>query len=241
MLSARPWQLEVVLQLLLRLVASFCVGMLAGQLLITYLGGPDAPGARFGLFLVFTASFHGAILLLTHWCVREHSMRWSDAFGFRNPRLWHTILLAAAATVLALPVAWLLGRGSAELMRLVHWQPETQSPVEILQGTTSLGARIVFGVVAIGLAPLAEEVLFRGVLYSIVRQYGFPRLALWGTSLLFALTHLNAMTFVPLLILAVILVFLYENTRNLLAPVLTHSLFNAVNFFCLVVDSPPLV
>jgi membrane protease YdiL (CAAX protease family) len=241
MLSARPWHLEAVLQLLLRLVACFCVGILLGNLVVHLMGGPAAPGARFAMFLVFTASFHGAILVLTHLCLREHSMGWSEGFGLRAPRLWHTLLLAAAAAVLALPVAWLLGRGSEVLMRLVHWKVEVQNPVEILQGTTHPLAKIVFGVVAIGLAPVAEEILFRGLLYGTAQQFGFQRAGLWGTSLLFALTHMNAVTFIPLLVFAVILAFLYENTRNLLAPILTHSLFNAVNFVAIVLDTQPVL
>ncbi len=241
MLSARPWNLELVLQFLLRLVACFCLGMLTGQLLASWLGSPDAPSTRFLLFLVFTLSFHGAVIILAHLCLREHALSWNDAFGFLAPRLGHTLLLAAAATVLALPVAWFLGRASDQLMRLVHLEPALQAPVEILRQTASLPARVVFGTVAIGLAPLAEEILFRGLLYGVVRQFGFPRLALWGSSLLFALTHFNLMTFLPLFVLAVILAFLYECTRNLLAPILAHSLFNAVNFVCLVYDASPLV
>ena len=34
-----------------------------------------------------------------------------------------------------------------------------------------------------------------------------------------------------------LLVFLYERTGNLLAPILTHSLFNAANYFALVYQS----
>ena len=49
------------------------------------------------------------------------------------------------------------------------------------------------------LAPVAEELLFRGILYPAIKQAGFPRLALWGTSLLFAAMHMNLVTFVPLL------------------------------------------
>jgi membrane protease YdiL (CAAX protease family) len=41
------------------------------------------------------------------------------------------------------------------------------------------------------------------------------------------------MTFLPLLALAVILVWIYEATDNLLAPIAAHSFFNLVNFFLL--------
>jgi len=55
-----------------------------------------------------------------------------------------------------------------------------------------------------------------------------------GTSLIFAATHANLMTFIPLVLLSLALIWLYEQTDNLLAPILAHSLFNAVNFFFLV-------
>ena len=73
-----------------------------------------------------------------------------------------------------------------------------------------------------GKRPLVEEVLFRGILYPSVKQLGYPRLALWGTSLFFGLIHSNLMTFVPLTVLSLLLVWLYERTGNLLAPILTH-------------------
>jgi membrane protease YdiL (CAAX protease family) len=79
-----------------------------------------------------------------------------------------------------------------------------------------------------------EELVFRGVIYPAIKQRGYPSLALWGTSLFFAFSHNNMMIFLPLTVLAIILTFLYETTRNLLAPILTHSLFNAVNFSFLV-------
>jgi membrane protease YdiL (CAAX protease family) len=90
-------------------------------------------------------------------------------------------------------------------------------------------------VAAVLLAPLAEEVLFRGILYPAIKQAGHPRLALWGTALLFAAVHLNVATFVPLTVLALVLTALYEWTNNLLAPIAAHVLFNAFNVVLLVV------
>ena len=72
--------------------------------------------------------------------------------------------------------------------------------------------------------------MFRGILYPMLKQAGYRRLGLWGTSLLFAVVHLNAVTFVPLTALALVLTALYEWTNNLLAPIAAHLLFNALNF-----------
>jgi membrane protease YdiL (CAAX protease family) len=40
----------------------------------------------------------------------------------------------------------------------------------------------------------------------------------------------NLVTFVPLLVLALALTLVYEKTGNLLAPITTHAMFNALNF-----------
>ena len=86
---------------------------------------------------------------------------------------------------------------------------------------------------AIVLAPVAEEFLFRGLLYPFIKQLGWPRLAWIGVSLLFALIHLNAPTFLPLFVFALVLTWLYERTDCLLAPIVTHSLFNSANLLIL--------
>ena len=85
-----------------------------------------------------------------------------------------------------------------------------------------------------GVQTCALPIFFRGILYPAIKQSGWPQLALWGTSLFFALTHANVATFLPLTFFAMLLVFLYERTGNLLAPILTHSLFNAANYCALV-------
>ena len=96
-----------------------------------------------------------------------------------------------------------------------------------------LGGKLAFGAAAIVLAPVAEEAIFRGVLYTAIKQQGYPRLALWGTSGVFAVMHANELTLLPLLIFALVLVHLYETFGNLLAPIVAHSLFNTANFLIL--------
>jgi len=99
-----------------------------------------------------------------------------------------------------------------------------------MQEATSFGELAVYGLFAIIIAPFVEELIFRGVLYPAIKQIGYRRLALWGTSIFFAVTHANLAAMVSLTFFAVILTFLYETTNNLLAPMITHSLFNFANY-----------
>ncbi len=89
-------------------------------------------------------------------------------------------------------------------------------------------AMAVFG--AVILAPLAEEVFFRGLLQSMVRRYtGGAWPAIIISSAIFAAMHwATPQAIVPLFALAVVLGYNYEHTGRLYGPILIHALFNAV-------------
>jgi membrane protease YdiL (CAAX protease family) len=184
---------------------------------------------------VASLSFQGAGLVLIARFLREHQVGWSEAFGFANQRR-KAVLLGVIVALIFLPLGWGLQQASALVMTHVphlNLEPEEQLPVHVLRVSMSWAGRIILGAAAILLAPVAEEILFRGVLYPAVKQAGFPRLALWGSVLLFAAVHMNLVTFAPLTVLALVLTALYERTNNLLAPITAHALFNALNFVTL--------
>jgi membrane protease YdiL (CAAX protease family) len=196
----------------------------------------DSGGAVFVPFLISTVSFHGVLFALVFFFLREHGVGWSQAFGFNAPRGVRALLLSVVTIVVVLPAAWVLGRISAEIMTVLQLEPVPQKTVTTLQQTVRLGPQVYMAVMAVLIAPTAEELLFRGILYPACKQLGFPRLALWGTALLFGAVHANLMTLIPLTLLAVALTLLYEATENLLAPIFAHSLFNLANFFFLMLD-----
>jgi membrane protease YdiL (CAAX protease family) len=88
-------------------------------------------------------------------------------------------------------------------------------------------------VLAVG-APLMEEIVFRGVLYSNARRW-FPKwYALAASSLFFAVVHANLLSFIPLAALGAIFAEVYDRTRNLAVPVIMHGFFNLSSFLMLV-------
>jgi len=141
--------------------------------------------------------------------------------------------MAMLFVIAILPVAWGLQIISMNALTRAGWPPEEQFAVTLLAGTKSWWMRVYLGAFAVVLAPVAEEFIFRGMLYPFVKQLGWPRLAWFGVSFAFALVHDDAATFVPLFVLALALTWLYEKTDNLLAPIAAHSLFNAANLVIL--------
>ena len=206
--------------------------MLAGWLQKAGLAAFQPPDG-FGAVLLGTLGFQGAAWLLMLFFFWQHQIGWREALGFRGPQLPRALLLAALAVILLLPVALGLQQISAVALAKLGWQPEDQVAVTLLTGTKSWWMRVYLGAFAVVLAPVAEEFIFRGMLYPFVKQLGWPRLAWFGVSLAFALVHDDAATFVPLFVLALALTWLYEKTDNLLAPIAAHSLFNAANLVIL--------
>jgi len=228
----RPWRLETVVRRLVVLLLCFCVGVfLCAWALRT--ATPVVPSVK--QMIVAALSFQGAALVLTNPFLRQHQMGWREGFGFANQ--WpQAIMLGVIVACFFLPLGWGLQWRSGKVIVLVprlHLKPEEQQAVQTLQLASALLQRLALAFVTIILAPLAEEILFRGILYPWLKQAGFPRLALWCSALLFAVFHVNLLTFVPLVVLAVVLTLLYERTNNLLAPITAHALFNAMNFMIL--------
>ncbi|MGA4579660.1 lysostaphin resistance A-like protein [Limisphaera sp. VF-2] len=177
-------------------------------------------------------SFQGATLVLVTLFLREHGTGWREAFGLRL-RPGRALGLGVATACVILPVAWALQLLTMAVLHRFHYPAEVQVAVQVLQTTPDWRQQLAMAVVAIGLAPPAEEALFRGLLFHTLQQVGYPRLAWWGTALLFALVHANAASFVALVGLALALAWLYERTGNLLAPIVAHAVFNALNFAAL--------
>jgi membrane protease YdiL (CAAX protease family) len=161
---------------------------------------------------------------------------WGEAFGLRSGQAWRSVRTAVGVTVLFLPVALALSWASAEVMRHFLVEPEAQQAVQAVREAVGLTDVVLMGLMAVVVAPLAEEVLFRGLLYPALRPRWGGSFACLATSLMFGAIHFNAMSFVPLTLFAVVLVMLYEGTGTLLAPMTAHALFNGINFALLVLQ-----
>jgi membrane protease YdiL (CAAX protease family) len=245
------WRLENFMRRMLLLLGCFYVGLFLGMWAqeLAWPVRPDVPSS--GQMLVTVLSFQGAALLFVALFLREHQMSWSDGFGFRQETM-KSLLLGVLAACLFLPLGWRLQTASADWLAWAShhlhsalpnftFKVEEQVPVQTLRSSSSWAARIALGVLTILIVPVAEEILFRGILYPLLKQRGFPGLALVGTSILFAAMHLNLVTFIPLFVLALVLTLLYEWTNNLLAPIIAHALFNGLNFAVLfLVEKHPL-
>jgi membrane protease YdiL (CAAX protease family) len=194
------------------------------------LNKPANADPDFFILLLGVFTFHGVGLVLVDVFLRLHKITWSEAFGFKTPRLGRAIFLSLIVGVLILPIALELQELSAKVLRIFSMPVQPQAVVKVVESTTSHWDLAFQGIIIMLIVPFVEEVIFRGIIYTSVKQMGFRKTALWGSSIFFAVMHMSPPHILPLTVLGIILVFLYETTQNLIAPILTHSFFNALNF-----------
>ncbi len=245
MLPDRKWETEPLLRFIAGVCFVFAIGSLAAIAFLPKAAAATAEG-KFFMLVTNAVILHGGALLLVAMLLRAHATGWREAFGWRLGSFPRAAMFGVIGVLVALPLTLLLqqmaqrGLNSLQEQLVAHEiksidvKPEAQQLVQTIQETESLGQQVFYALLAILFAPLVEEILFRGILYPAIKLRGHPHLALWGTSIAFALMHRNMTTILPLAFLALLLVFLYERTGNLLAPILTHSLFNAANYVALV-------
>ncbi len=238
MLSPKPWRAEAVIQLIAGVFICLFAGMLAATILqnsgLAAFKSPDS----LANVLLATLSFQGATWLLIINFLKQHEVRWRDGFGFRNAHLTKSLLIAAGVLALALPTVLCLEQISVFVLQEIGWPLEDQRAVELIVNAKSSWLRGYLAFFAMVLAPVAEEFIFRGVLFPFIKQLGWTKLAWIGVSFLFAIIHVNAPTFVPLFVLALVFTWLYEKTDCLLAPIAAHSLFNTANLLILHFEKP---
>jgi membrane protease YdiL (CAAX protease family) len=228
-LLLRQWPADDYIFRLAWICVCFCAAMIFSYFADRYLPEKIELGNSASAVLIGGVSFQGAVIFLALFLLREHRIGWGEGFGFVNHPM-RAALIGICAGAVAVPFAWLFQAASARLLERLTLQHQEQDVVTILRGSTGIPSMVALGIVTIIIAPVGEEVLFRGILYPAIKRTGHPQLALWSTALLFGLIHANLASFVPLTLLAVLLVWLYEYTGSLLAPIVTHSLFNALNF-----------
>jgi hypothetical protein len=237
MLSEKPWRPELLLRFFGVILLSYSLGTLLVALL-TSSRSPLRPVSDYVMLIGGTLSFHGVVLALLPGLLREHGSSSSAAFGFGNPRRLRALIGGVAGGVACFPFIVLLGEFFSYLLQWLGIQTESQAPVQMLQRNPTLPFQTLSFLMAVVMAPVAEEVVFRGILYPSMKQLGFPRAALWATSILFGAIHLNWMTFVPLTVFSILLTLLYERTDNLMSCIAMHGVFNLINFLRIAFESP---
>jgi len=191
-----------------------------------------------GLFLVYQASGQ---LVKAQGPVRQ-------AAGILIPLLASVCVAFLARRAVLLPrgsVAWRIGLG------LLHvW-----AALPLVYGTFVLGQRLLhlpeqpavlvlkdkgegwqaLALTAVLVAPVAEEICFRALLYPALRQRFPARWGILGSSLAFALVH-PPTVWLPMAIFGAVLAWVVETTGSVLPCIAAHMAFNGLTVFAVLLS-----
>ena len=105
-------------------------------------------------------------------------------------------------------------------------------PQDILERFKELENSFEISIFVIGsavIAPIYEELLFRGIIFPKLIQKTNFTIALVLSSLLFAVLHFHLSALLPLFVLSIILSITYLYTSTIWASISLHALFNLIS------------
>jgi uncharacterized protein len=161
--------------------------------------------------------------------LRKFQLTQLTGFGrlsFRRAFATGFVLLIVAYPLIVM-ADWMTARvaGSSESSR--------QGIIELFSGSQIFQQRVLIIVLAVAVAPLAEEFIFRFFLYGVLRRYAGRVVGLIVSALLFAAVHAHLPSFAPLFVLGACFTLAYEWSGSLLVSMTMHVMFNSFTLLAL--------
>ncbi|HUE40716.1 MAG TPA: CPBP family intramembrane glutamic endopeptidase [Chthoniobacterales bacterium] len=199
----------LILFLLLNIVASF------GRSLPVQLNGRDlVANFLLSLFVVFLIA---AVLKL-------RGIDIDGLAGFSRTTLKRAI---STAIVLLLAAAPLIAVAEGLTQAFLGGESSRQEIVDLFNSSGTIQERVMIIVLAVVVAPISEEFVFRFFIYGVLRRYAGVTVGLLFNALLFAAAHTHLPSAAPLFVLGVCFTLAYEWSGSILVSMGMHSLFNS--------------
>jgi len=188
--------------------------------------GPDQ---SFAVLLCGELLLRGGAIFAFGWYLHRRRIGWLETFGLQPSHCRSAVALGAVFYLAMAPLLQIIDTVSPLVLRLIKVESLPQPLVDKLASSDSTALVVLLVVFAVAIAPLFEELFFRGLAYPILKQrFGAP-MALVIVSAVFALIHWHLPSMAPLFTLGLGLGIAYEITGSLLTPIVVHALFNAAN------------
>lgn len=146
-----------------------------------------------------------------------------DAIGLRPSAIGSGILRG---------IVWSMGFGAVVAVGLAVGRLAEIIPVGLFQSPMPQQPVDIFSyfLVGAGVAPIAEEIYFRGLVFGYLRRWG-PIAAILGSTLLFVVVHPDLQNIpIPQIVGGLLFAISYEVEKNLMVPIIIHMSGNLALF-----------
>jgi membrane protease YdiL (CAAX protease family) len=126
------------------------------------------------------------------------------------------ILLLTIVFIMSIPIGYL------------NPQLEPQLYEEMLRSLTDDSTLFWLIITGVVLAPLSEEMFYRGMIYPVFRRYLSLPWAMAVSGIIFGLAHFDLWRALPLAVGGMGLCYIYEKTRSILVTAVAHGVWNLI-------------
>lgn len=179
---------------------------------------------------LITALVAICIILFT---ARKFFARGLKGFGFNLKTVPKDFSMAFVNLWAIWPIMMIIFYTTTFVLQLIYG-PEHEMPehaeLQSIAAATSLAVKIIISISAIGITPILEELLFRGLLQTTVRSIlPFKQsawIAIFLTSVFFVINHADTPHWPILFVLGTCMGYSYEKSGSLIRSIFIHALFN---------------
>ncbi len=212
---------------LLTLLGVFIVATVLGSLLTGVLQKIGSVSVGFGAFLGYVIQF-SLVIIFGLFQRKIRSPKGTRLLKFGLAKLDFVIILWGTIMVLATGVV---------IEPLLNLFPETY--LDRLGNIMAAGGWMMF--TSIVIAPIMEEILFRGILQdALMRKYGVF-VGILIASAVFGIVHLIPQQVVNAFMIGIVLGYIYYRTGALLPVILIHCINNAISYFTWMLNGETLL
>ncbi len=150
-------------------------------------------------------------------------LRWRD---------WYWVFLIAPGAVFFMWAVF----GGLQFSGYMKWMESlgvetVQDTVKLLKEASDPKVIGLMAVAAVIAAPVCEEIIFRGYFYPVMKRFAGMWPAAICSAFVFAAAHGSLTALLPLFLFGALLVFIYEKTGSIWAPMALHFCFNGATVF----------
>lgn len=188
----------------------------------------DTTTAIFMLIFLSSAVMYSILLAGTFYSVKVRHGSDQTALGLKLDGLGKGIARGVGLGVPLFIGALVLAYLSHYILEPTNTDYLSKSVSEMSRGAVNAGLIILFIFTLVILAPVCEEIFFRGYLYPALRNRMNKQPAMLVNGLMFAAAHFDLFGFLPRFLLGYGLCWIYDKDRTLGGPIAGHALYNGL-------------
>lgn len=166
-----------------------------------------------------------SIVFILYFTVGQYKEK-LKAVGINFKNFIRNVFYGIAGYIAIIPALFMVLIFTAIILKLTNYSPKEQVIVGMFMRQTNPVFLIYTSIFAAIAGPIAEELFFRGFMYTAVKKRMGIFWATMITASIFAFLHGHVVGFLPIMVLGILLAHLYERTGTLVSSITVHMLHN---------------